>query len=316
MGGTMIYWDGILISLAAAVTVLLYTGFYLNKSGNGLAAAVSIPLTIAISLLLGRLFHWYCLTNSYESFAAAFMDYSSGGYSLAGVVIACILAAGLLRMLRISDNLPDMLDCMCLSGCAGIAIGRLASFFNASDRGPILASVTELPWVYPVTNGVSGAIEYRLATFLIQAMAAGVLFLILFGLYLWNDPRKKSGMITLFFALVYGASQVILDSTRYDSLYFRSNGFVSVVQVLGAVALVAAVVIFAVQMVKVCGFQKWYIAVWLLILAMIGGAGYMEYHVQRHANQAPMAYSVMSACLTGVIFLSVWMCVRRIRKEK
>ena len=30
---------------------------------------------------------------------------------------------------------------------------------------------------------------------------------------------------------------------------------------------------------------------------MLGLAGYMEYHVQRHGDQALFAYTVMSACI-------------------
>jgi len=35
----------------------------------------------------------------------------------------------------------------------------------------------------------------------------------------------------------------------------------------------------------------------------LGGAGYMEYYVQRHGNQAAFAYSVMSAALAAVVLL-------------
>ena len=62
-------------------------------------------------------------------------------------------------ILRHGGNLPQMLDCMAVAGCAGIAVGRLACFFNSADRGQIIASTQSLPWVYPVTNAVSGAME-------------------------------------------------------------------------------------------------------------------------------------------------------------
>ena len=41
----------------------------------------------------------------------------------------------------------------------------------------------------------------------------------------------------------------------------------------------------------------------LLILGMMGLAGYMEYYVQRHGNEAAFAYSIMSASLLLVILL-------------
>ena len=303
-GEQFIYWSAIVLTLAAASAACVFAALYLGKSGNAPAASLAVPLSMVLSLVLARLVHWYCRTDSYESFFAAMTDLSTGGFALMGVFGGCALAAAILRLLRISRNLPEMLDCMCLAGSLGIALGRLSAFFNSSDRGQILEGMTELPWVYPVTNAVSGAVEYRLATFLIQAIAAGVIFAVLLVFWLAGN-RRNSGDTALLFLLCYGASQVVLDSTRYDSLFFRSNGFVSMVQVLGALGMGLAIVVFSVRMVKRRGFRVWQILLWVLIAALIGGAGYMEYYVQRHGDLAAFAYSVMSACLAGVVLVTV-----------
>ena len=109
----------------------------------------------------------------------------------------------------------------------------------------------------------------------------------------------------MIFLLCYGASQILLDSTRYDSLYFRSNGFVSVVQVLSAVALVFVIVWFSIQMVRKCGFKLWFLAFWLGIAGAIGCAGYMEYYVQRHGSEALFAYTVMGICLAVTVVITL-----------
>ena len=309
-GEIFLYWGPIVMTLAAAVAVCLFLALYLGKSGNGTAAVVALPLAIVFSLVLGRYQHWYCRADSYESFQAAMTSLFTGGYALMGVFAGCILTAVILRLTKISKNLPEMLDAMAISGGAGIALGRLACFFSTADRGQIV-SFTELPWAYPVVNAVSGVVEYRLATFVIQAMVTGVIFLGCLGFYLWNSRKShwKDGDACLLFLLCYGASQVVLDSTRYDSLFFRSNGFVSIVQVLGALALGLTLVLFAIRMVKVRGWNVRYLAIWLSQAAMIGGAGYMEYYVQRHGDQAVFAYSVMSACLVGVVALTILMWI-------
>ena len=41
-----------------------------------------------------------------------------------------------------------------------------------------------------------------------------------------------------------------------------------------------------------------------LFAALMGGAGFMEYWVQRHGHQALFSYSVMSVCLIGMIVLT------------
>ena len=304
-GETVFYWNSILLTLAAAVAICFFLAFYLGRSGNSVAGFAVIPVSLVLSLVLGRLVHWYCRADSYDGFVAAMTDYSSGGYALLGVFAGCLLAAVLVRLLCLSRNLPQMLDCMAIAGCAGIVVGRLASFFNSSDRGQVVSSIKSLPFVYPVTNAVSGAAEYRLATFVIQAMVAAVLFAALSVFYLRAGKRGRDGDACLIFLMCYGASQVVLDSTRYDSLFFRSNGFVSIVQVLGAVVLVLAIVVFAVRLVKSRGFAWWYVPVWLVQAAAIGGAGYMEYYVQRRGNEAVFAYSVMSACLAAVVALTL-----------
>ena len=305
-GNTIVYWQSIVLTLAAATAIMFFLAFYIGKCGNAVAAFTVVPVALVASIVCARFFHWYCRADSYPGFYDAMTDFSSGGYALMGCFLGCFLAAVLSRILFLQRDLPEMLDCMAIAGCAGIAVGRLASLFNASDRGNVV-SFENLPFAYPVTNAVSGAVEYRLATFMIQAMVALALFLILSIIYIRGNSKQKlrSGDTALIFVLIYGASQVVLDSTRYDSLFFRSNGFVSVVQVLGALGLGLAIFAFSRRMVKAVGFKWWQVLLWILIGAGIGCGGFMEYYVQRRGNEAVFAYSVMSGCLIAVILLTL-----------
>jgi len=305
-GTTVVYWQSIVLTLAAATAIMFFLAFYIGKCGNAVAGFAVVPAALVLSIVFARFFHWYCRADSYEDLFTAMTDYTSGGYALMGVFLGCFLAAVLTRILFLQWDLPEMLDCMAVSGCAGIAVGRLASLFNASDRGNVV-SFENLPFAYPVTNAVSGAVEYRLATFMIQAMVAALLFLVLSVFYIRGNNKNKlrSGDTALIFVLIYGASQVVLDSTRYDSLFFRSNGFVSVVQVLGALGLGLAIFVFSKRMVRAVGFKWWQVLLWVLIGAGIGCGGFMEYYVQRRGNEAVFAYSVMSGCLVAVIALTL-----------
>lgn len=305
IGESFIFWSPIILALAAFVAVCWFIGLHLSRSCNGIGTFMAVPLAFVFSMVLARLIHWYCRTDSYSSFEAAMTDYTSGGYALLGVVVGCILAACLLRLIRVVKALPQMLDCMAIAGAAGICIGRCNSFFNSADRGDILEGITTLPMVYPVTNSVTGAVEYRFATFVLQSAVAGVIFVMLLLFWLLMKRKGKNGDTALMFALLYGASQAMFDSTRYDSLYLRSNGFVSLVQIAGAVGVVLALVWFSVRLCKSRGWHWWYIAPWVSALALLGGAGYMEYHVQRHGDQAQFAYTVMSGCLIGVILVGI-----------
>ena len=314
-GETFVYWSSIVLTLAAACAICTFVALYLPKSQNVRACAEVIPFSIVLSLLLARLIHWYCRTDSYSSFLSAMTSFSNGGFALMGVFAGCLIVACFLRLMDTSENLPEMLDCMCIAGGAGIAIGRLSSLFNTSGRGQIVENIKSLPWVYPVTNAVSGDAEYRLATFMLQAIVVAVIFVAVLVFWLRGQKKGdlKDGDAALIFLLCYGASQVVLDSTRYDSLFFRSNGFVSIVQVLGAVCIGIPTILFSIRLVKQRGWKFWYLGLWLGWAALMGLGGYMEYHVQRHGDQAVFAYSVMSTCLIGLVALG---CTIRYLAEK
>ena len=306
--GTFVYWSSIILTLAAVAAVAAFASLYLSKSGNGLAISIAVPACIGLALVFSRLIHWYCRTDSYESLTAAMTDYTSGGYALMGVFAACLLVALVLRLAKIVKNLPEMLDCMALAGGLGIAVGRLASFYNTSDRGMVMPDTIGLPFAYQVTNAVTGDVETRMATFLLQAIVTGVIAAVLLVGYLGARGGRKpmrDGDTFLLFIASYGGSQIVFDSTRYDSLFMRSNGFISIVQILGLVGLVAAIVVFSVYMIRGRGMRPYFVSLWVVILAMMGVAGYMEYHVQRHGDQALFAYTVMSIAVVILILVTV-----------
>ena len=307
-GNTFVHWSVIVLALAAIAAAAIYGAFYLNKSRNFLSTGLSILLVAVLALPMSRLVHWYCQHIQYPSFQAAMTDYTSGGYALLGVFAACLLVSGLLRLVRISTNLPQMLDCMAIGGGVGIAVGRLAAVFQSSDRGMILSESIQFPYASAVTNPVSGAQENRLATFMLQSSLVTVIVIGLLVFMLVQKLRKKKiadGEIFLIFLLAYGASQALCDSTRYDKMFFRSNGFVGMVQIMGLLAMLIPLVLYSVRMVKGRGFKPWQAGIWTGILGLLGLAGYMEYFVQRNGHRALLAYSVMGSCLLGVVILGL-----------
>ena len=305
IGETFLYWNSIFLVLAVVTGCLLFLAFYLGRSGNTVGGFLALPLSISLSIVLARLIHWYCQADSYKSMISALTDYLSGGYALCGAFAGCLLAAILLRLCKAVKDLPELLDCMALAGAAAIGVGRLGCLFTAADRGNILEGSWGLPFAWPITNAVTGAAENRLAVFMLQSIFCGVLFLLLTVFWLINRKKNRSGDTCLLFLLLYGASQAILDSMRYDSLFLRSNGFVSLVQILGAVGAVIPIVIFSVRSVRIRKLRIWHPILWVLIAAGLGGAGYMEYYVQRHGDQAAFAYRNMGICLAVMVIIAL-----------
>lgn len=319
-GETFLYWSSIILTLAVAAAVCTFLFLYLREKYNGLSAALLVPAAMAASLFLSRAMHWYCMANAYDSLKGALTTFTGGGYALMGVFAGCILAALVLRLLGFVKNLPFTFDCMTLAGGVGITVGRLACFFTASDRGPVIESIRSLPIVYPVANAVTGVVEWRFATFLIQSIVTGAITLVLLLFYLAGQQGKRrkvrDGDTATLWLCAYGASQVVLDSTRYDSLFMRSNGFISIVQILSAGALLFAIVYFSIRMVKARGFKWWYVPLWLVYAGCVGGAGYMEYWVQRHGDQAVFSYSVMTGCLVMLVIITCVIRLLAVTKER
>lgn len=312
IGETFLYWSSIILTFAVATAICMFLFLYLREKKHGASAAVLVPLCIVASVLCSRAMHWYCCANAYESFRSAMTTFTGGGYALMGVFAGCAIVACLLRMMKIVTNLPMTFDCMALGGGAGIAVGRLACLFTAADRGPIVENLRIFPLVHPVSNAVTGVVEWRFATFMLQSIATGIIVVVLLVIYLIGQSGRfrklKDGDTACLFLSFYCASQIVLDSTRYDSLFMRSNGFISIVQILGAAGVILTMVYFSVRMVKARGFRRWYVPFWIAYAGLAGGAGYMEYWVQRHGDQAVFSYSIMSACLAGMLILS---CVVR-----
>lgn len=307
VGHYSIYWSTVILAAAGLAGALLFWFFYLWDEEDLLGAFCVVPLAIVGAVALGRLAHWYFRHESYLSLYSAMTDYSYGGFALIGAMLGVFLAAVLAALPGRWRRLGAMLDCLSVAGAGTIALGRLSDFCTNANRGQVLDS--------PSFWGVYTGGEYRLATFLLQAAAAGVIFLVLTFLFFWGrrEHRRKKGDLFWLFCLYYGASQAVLDSTRYDSLYFRSNGFVSVVQIASAIAILVPLAVFALRYRKADGWMPGCAVVLLSCIVLLAGGGWMEYYVQRHGNQAVFAYSVMSVCMLGVSILgtALWYVTRK-----
>ncbi len=310
----IINWSSIVIALAVVCAACLAFALAVRKKGLSLALAVMLPLSMLFSGILSRVIHWYCRTDQYESIGQAFSDFSVGGFSIIGVILGCLVAALIVRALGLCKSLGALLDVVSPAAALGIGLGRLSFLFNYADRGKVFIeneANRRLPIGSAVINMSSGATEWRFATFFIQALVAAAILVVLLYLILRMERRElrsggsSDGNVFFVFVALYFASEILLDSTRYDALFLRSNGFVSLMQIVAAVAVVFTFAFVSYRSVKFNGFKFRHVIIWVLFLGGLGLAGYMEYYVQRHGNLYMLSYSLMGGglVLSSLCFL-------------
>lgn len=287
LGDISIRWSSVVMVMAVLTGILFFLAAAARGNRKVTSAALALPMAILLLLLFGRLLHWFFLPDAGD------------GYVLMGAFAGCLCTALILKATRLEKNMARLLDVMSIGGCAAIALGRLACFFTADDRGRIINGIQGFPLAWPVINATSGEMEYRLAVFLFQSAAA---LFILFVLLLVDKKSTRTGVhrdgdLTLLFLLLYTAGQIVLDSMRYDALHLRSNGFIGAVQLVCAVTFCAVIGILLTRLVKRNGFCFHYGFSAFLIAVCIGIAAYMEYFVQRHGGQAVFGYTVMTAAM-------------------
>lgn len=301
-----IYWSSIITALAVFCAVVSFLSIYKNEK-RYFEKQLFVILSIIVSLIFARLLHWYLKTDAYESLEMAFTKFYEGGYALIGAFFGTALVALLFRIFGITKNLRKLLDAAAIAAALGISIGRLAARYLISNRGFVVEEY--IPFLTTIIKDpVSGSEEIRFACFYAQAVACFLIAVYLMIYYSYNNKRQKytDGDVFFRFVVLYSASQMLLDSTRYDSLYLRSNGFVSLVQICyGSILILLIIISFIRALISSWKTVKKGKQFLIFFLGLLSAAfcGFMEYYVQRHGDQYIFAYSMMFLALVEIVFV-------------
>jgi hypothetical protein len=248
--------------------------------------------------------------EQYAGFMSAVTDYSVGSFVLSAALLAAFIAALIVKLLGLSSSAAKLLDAYAPAAALAVAFIRLSSLFNNSCRSKIIIQTPALQQL-PLASGVTtstGAVEYRFATFFVHFILMLVICYILLRFFARRRNIAKAhgraeGDTARMFLLFYSASEVIMDSTRYDSSFMKFNGFVSIVQIIAGVCILALLIYYSVHSIKANGLRFYHWLAWLGFLALLGGTGASEYLVQRHGNWYLGCYSAMAVCCLLMAFL-------------
>ena len=311
-GNIIIYWSGLVIALGIAAGFLLALSIYTAQHGSGSAMWVFLPFAIVFSVLLSRVFHWYCHEEQYRSLFAALSDFSGGGYILQGALLGVYLAALISKGFGFANNTGKILDAVAPGFAFTIAAIRLSSLFNSSCHSKYTIEkkiLQRLPFASPVTDA-AGNVSYRFATFFVEFLLMLVVMVLLLIMYYrlhnakMKSPCKRDGHIFRIFLLLFGVVELVMDSTRNDSsfLHFLGSlkvinkffGFISVGQLVSAITILFIMIYYSKRSIRANGHKFYHTVLWVSYLLSLAMVGAFEYCVQRWSNLHSLIYIGMS----------------------
>ncbi len=266
------------------------------------SAAVTGALAILCGFVLSRLLFSFLDNNLGGPLTLkGMLLVTGGGYSMMGALLGACLGA-LLAARITGQNAARLLDYLAPALMLFIAFERLGEGcveeFGISR--PLVGDLfkgTFLAWEAP--NG-----EYYLYTYLLEAMTAGVLLIVLL-----LDERKtrRPGDTFLLFMLLFGASQVVLESLRFDAHMYWS--FVGWQQIIAFMILIAGVATLALRRIR---DRRWLAIAALIALALsLGASIWLEFIIARTEINRYLLYAAFIIAVSAPAVLGILL-----RKER
>ena len=327
-GGFVLYWPSLVLALGLAAGLCLSLALYPRYNRHSAAVWVFFPFALILGLFCARVVYWYCHIEQFDSFWEALVDYNVGGYALFGVIFGVWAAAFAVRRLGLVQRMGRLLDAVAPGLSLSFAFIRLSELWGSACRSRITVPegfFRRLPFAVQSAEG-----SWPLAVFLWSAVLLLLVTVLLVRFYLryrrfpMCDGSNPNGNVFRIFLLLWGVTEAVIDSLRYDSCFMhfiwlkRLNpyaSFVSLGQIFAAVTILAVLIRFTAVRVRGCrGGWKLFLA-WLLYLASLVGAGYFgEYKVQRSANYA-LCYPIEVVSLLVMAGVTWWVYKGCLYKE-
>lgn len=299
--GVQVYAFGLYAALGMAVAMIALAMLLRRAKWPKGAAALTGALAIVCGFIVSRLF--FCFMDQGLGGPVPLRGVllvTGGGYSMMGALLgAC---AGAIFAAKIMKRKPAaLLDLLAPAFMLFVACERLGEGY-IDDFGisrPLLGELLKGSFL-----AIEGDYDWTLATYLIESFAALVL-----ALALLRDVSRKdrrAGNTFLLFLLLFGASQVILESLRFDQHMHLS--FVGLQQVIAMLLLAAGVVVLALRRMK---DKRGLALAALILLPVAAGIGVgLEFAIDRTTVNRFLLYAAFILLMAVPAALGV-----RLRKE-
>lgn len=257
-----------------------------------------IPLLAFLSILFGvlgsRLF--FCLLNHPGIPFPYWVNITTGGFSLFGLIAGVFAAAALCAMIT-GENKRTLLDIVSCSIPLMITAERLGErlFEGFNVSRPLIDS--KFPAGTFLSVNYDGT--YYLDTRLFSAILAVILFLSLVCFVF--SGRGKPGDLWNLFLILCGAGGIVLESLRYD--FHLEYSFVYLQQIISAILLVWGIYLSGVKCDK--RGRKIRNTAMIILIPVIGICGGIEFALDRLSISHILLYAIMASALAIPVIIGV-----------
>lgn len=287
--GQSVYIYGLFLSVAcllAGSLLLLKTRKTTSRQKN--AAALTCLLSPMLGLFFARLVYVAAEVNfaPFLSFQNA-VNLRLGGLSMYGALIGAVL--GSLISARLGGlKKAEWLDMITPSLFLFIAVARLGEQYTTLGISrPLVTGVLDHTFL-----AVRDEFDAYLRTYLLENAAAIILCA---ACFVYNKKQRRAGDVFLFGALLFGASQTLFESLRFDA-HIRFS-FVGLHQVLSAALFSGVLIFLAIRLIKQKTHQRLAIISLSLILPLLGAIIGIEFMIDRSQVNKWLSYAIYAAVL-------------------
>jgi len=280
--GVEIYAYGLCLMAGALLGLLV---FYRLSQRRGLlnAAALAGLLALPLGLVLSRLLYSFG-DPLFQPFISLqnILNLRTGGFAMYGALIGAALGAALTaRLLKVKA--PGLLDLLAPALAAFLIPARLGEGFTVLGLSRPLTT----PWIAGSFLALKEPYEAYLRTYLLEAFIALVLFIILLSAL---KRFRRPGNVFLLGCLLYGITQTLMESLRFDG-HLRFS-FVGLQQVLSAALFAIVLITLALRALRRPGGKALPLITLALLPLVIAGAIAVEFMIDRSPMGKLPAYGL------------------------